>query len=693
MPSAARSDSTLGVSALYARAEPSGRRGDGEPRHPLAPAREVPAPSNAAGGPGAGVAHASDTLPAHAFARIPIHHAAPREVQAHPVVNVPGDRHEQEAERVSEQVMGMGAPMPRPADGASPGAAGSHGGGGRTAPPVVQQTVRSGGQPLDTATRAFMEPRFGHDFGRVRVHADGRAAESARAVSARAYTLGHHVVFAAGQFAPASGAGRRLLAHELTHVVQQEGTGARVQRYESGEHVQLGETDAELTAAITASSAPASGGSAAPATYTVKAGEQLPKLAKRFSVTPQELKAANPGKVRKWAAFDGSGRIIEGFNANETIAIPQKLAGPKTAPVADKSTSFTVNGVVLEYGVGIAMGDFFATPADMAAAKPAEIKAIAELIRRERGGKPVTTEEWEKATGGRYLKLAEANTTHFAPPNASFVAVSAAGTAGPNHKAEWEKHHAAALKASQAGKRDEALMTNAFADHFLTDAFSAGHLANKLDLMERFKGQLTTDAKGEFTATSLAFFDGVAKDAFTGDVKKEFSLYETVEYKGVIFRPNIDSESRFSSLLQAIHQEEPGLLANAVAKGVHDRLNTLPGGLPVENNKGDKWALSGDGTLNTATRDVARRAVAQSQLNVLSSIGSTGSINTAELFKRVWEFTPRPDAAGAKQLVSEINKGTEINSADLRAAMVKLIKENYKLIIAELVKRNKLKKA
>jgi hypothetical protein len=67
-----------------------------------------------------------------------------------------------------------------------------------------------------------MEPRFGHDFSRVRVHTDARAAESAEAVHATAYTVGRDVVFGAGQYAPQSEAGRRLLAHELAHVVQQD---------------------------------------------------------------------------------------------------------------------------------------------------------------------------------------------------------------------------------------------------------------------------------------------------------------------------------------------------------------------------------------------------------------------------------------------------------------------------------------
>lgn len=88
-------------------------------------------------------------------------------------------------------------------------------------PPIVHEVLRSSGQPLDTATRAFMEPRFGHDFSHVRVHTDTKAGESAQSVDALAYTVGHNMVFRAGQYAPHSSSGRRLLAHELAHTLQQ----------------------------------------------------------------------------------------------------------------------------------------------------------------------------------------------------------------------------------------------------------------------------------------------------------------------------------------------------------------------------------------------------------------------------------------------------------------------------------------
>lgn len=88
-------------------------------------------------------------------------------------------------------------------------------------PPIVYEVLRSPGQPLDTKARAFMEPRFGHDFSKVRIHTDTRASESARVVHSLAYTVGRQVVFAAGQYGLGTTSGRQLLAHELTHTIQQ----------------------------------------------------------------------------------------------------------------------------------------------------------------------------------------------------------------------------------------------------------------------------------------------------------------------------------------------------------------------------------------------------------------------------------------------------------------------------------------
>lgn len=189
----------------------------------------------------AGVAAVAPPRFGHDFHQIPIHPSPAGAIQTKLVINKPGDNYEQEADHVVAAIMHM---QPPPLQRAC-----SCGKGGSTyqmeepelapervqakhihatqagetiAPPIVHDGLRSPGQPLDMMTRAFMEPRFGHDFGRVQVHINSHASASARALNAHAYTVKNHIVFGANQYQPSTNAGRQLLAHELTHVVQQQ---------------------------------------------------------------------------------------------------------------------------------------------------------------------------------------------------------------------------------------------------------------------------------------------------------------------------------------------------------------------------------------------------------------------------------------------------------------------------------------
>jgi len=173
-------------------------------------------------------------------------HSTPA-IQTKLTVNQPGDVFEQEADRVADQEMRMAAPgmvqrqnedkLQRKCaeceeEEKKTGLQRKEAGGGPLfAPRSVHNVLNSPGQPLDPGVRAFMEPRFGRSFSDVRVHTDDMAINSARAVNALAYTVGNHVVFRNGLYEPGSQESRRLLAHELTHVVQQGGAAAnQVQR-------------------------------------------------------------------------------------------------------------------------------------------------------------------------------------------------------------------------------------------------------------------------------------------------------------------------------------------------------------------------------------------------------------------------------------------------------------------------------
>ncbi len=200
---------------------------------------------------------ATDQIPAASlnFSRVPLYASSDSVVQAKLTVGSPNDKYEQEADRVAEQVMRM----PAPSETAGAVRWSKTGPQGPSQLPTIQrkctkceeeqklqakeisgttpevapqvaarvQSLQGVGQPLPASARQFFEPRFGRDFSQVRIHTD---AASTQALGARAYTLGRNIVFNTGQYAPETTSGRQLLAHELTHVSQQQPTAILPQR-------------------------------------------------------------------------------------------------------------------------------------------------------------------------------------------------------------------------------------------------------------------------------------------------------------------------------------------------------------------------------------------------------------------------------------------------------------------------------
>ncbi len=149
--------------------------------------------------------------------------------QAKMAVGASNDPLEQEADRIADQV--LTPPKRSTLSGAVPPIQGFTGQPARpaetSAPSSVDHVLASPGSPLNAALQQDMEQRFGYDFSRVRVHSNAAAERSARDVMAHAYTVGHNIVFGAGRFAPGTHEGKRLIAHELAHVVQQSGSAGR----------------------------------------------------------------------------------------------------------------------------------------------------------------------------------------------------------------------------------------------------------------------------------------------------------------------------------------------------------------------------------------------------------------------------------------------------------------------------------
>lgn len=161
-------------------------------------------------------------------------------------------------------------------------------------PSDVHEALRSSSQPLDRITQEYMESRIGLDFSRVRVHTDSRAGDAAEGIGARAFTVGHDIVFGAGEYAPHTESGLRLLAHELTHVVQQR---AAVLRAGAGQGNDAYEQHADEVAALVGQGKPAA------SLLRPAGGRWHSALGPPSALQKQE----DPGKEKQPASYSGPG--------------------------------------------------------------------------------------------------------------------------------------------------------------------------------------------------------------------------------------------------------------------------------------------------------------------------------------------------------------------------------------------------
>lgn len=614
--------------------------------------------------------HKNDTRAQTSPSRQPFRRARPKSVkllhtnhaagdapllQRKPIVGAAHDALEREADHISHRVVhapnshAKNALRPLSASAADPGEA-------LDDATALAVTSPSGGKMLNHRVQQTLESHLGRDLSHVRMHQDPAAHEMAAGLRARAFTHKRHIWLGRGESADDLG----LMAHEVTHVLQQGDSGGRVQRYESGEHAELGRTRDELKALIKS-------------VHVVKAGETAESIAWDNDIEIGELKAVNEGST--WPPKPG-----------QTIRIPlNELAA---AALRGDAMTFTVNNVKLDYGVGMALPDFYETPDEieqvsrmtemaggdslMSQMPEPQLEKLATLIEGERDtGKLVELDEWERVTQGTFYKMATENAPHFAPSEIG---------AKDGNKAAWTNYHMAALNASMDGDKDRAWARNSFADHFLTDAFAAGHLINKSDTMKRLTNKLRKSGNGEYSPAFTAFFNGIAAGIFADPTARAgFAAYETAT--GGL---NLDNTQSLALLLVNIAEERPDLFGNAAALEIHHILNELPGGLWVTNADGKPWQLSGDKTLNPETRDIARKAVAQSQHNVIAVFQRQTTPPYRDMLEKVWRYTPVLTEAGAGMVESTTAYETDITSANVRQKMVDLIVKNHPRIIQEL---------
>lgn len=383
------------------------------------------------------------------------------------------------------------------------------------------------------------------------------------------------------------------------------------------------------------------------------------------------------------------------------------------APKGKRERRLTINKVKLTYGEMIAMGDFFESPDDLkdfASKQPDKFKALLEQVRKEKQffTSPESLPEGERhkvkdkvwqdilkdqPAGKQYLDMAAKNTSHFAPgPSPQHPDV--------DHKHEWWTHHLKAIGLAQSGHVDEAFIENAFGDHFLTDAFSAGHMINKDVVME--KARLRMEAMGG--KYSSDFTDKVAK----GLLEKAPSLndYQIRTESAAFWKDEKDRgwwDMNASSLSKVIFgawadPKTQGKFLSLFARFVHDDLNqlinTTVGGLEVTNGE-ETWKLSGDETLAASvdTLRIGRQAVAQSQQNILKAKAARRKkkLDPQKLAEAVWAYTPHPTPDGQKAVDAAIDMYTNPKRQETVDKFIEISVENLDLSIAELTGLERLR--
>jgi hypothetical protein len=223
--------------------------------------------------------------------------------------------------------------------------------GPAVAPPIVHTVLGGPGAPLDAGVRAAMEPRFGHSFAEVRVHADGAAAESARAVAAHAYTVGPHIAFGAGRYAPGTAAGDRLIAHELAHVVQQRGSSPAIQH-----RLEIGAVDDPAEREAEAAADRVMAGSGVGAGALTAAGPAVRRLA-ATGLDPGSI-AVFRAEIAAYRALAAEGVLL----AEETAVVAGAVAEAEVALVA--TAELAAAGTTMAAGAEVATTTAVALAAD-----------------------------------------------------------------------------------------------------------------------------------------------------------------------------------------------------------------------------------------------------------------------------------------------------------------------------------------
>jgi hypothetical protein len=391
----------------------------------------------------------------------------------------------------------------------------------------------------------------------------------------------------------------------------------------------------------------------------------------------------------------------------------------------------TINGVTMTEGEAITLGDFYLTPARVYEAPKAELEHLVKLIRQDtlykqgvKGATKVKQGEWEAATsahkqGETYKQLAFDNDTHYGPDTRSETErrTDYVMTRGPwasvparkgDHRSEWERYHREATVEARVEALggtttvpEKAVVLNAFASHFLTDAFAAGHLHAKSQIMD-FARRKWLDLGADET-----WFDIIPESSFTVAVAEKLLDHPKAGpklrgYQIRIVQWGDMSVTKLSEMIYGLQDQAPEVFYSMFVGIVHDALNDAiekddKAGLPdimVTNERGDgPWSLPGDGNLakSPETIRIAKAAVEESYRNLELAVSDPRGFDVEKAVKRVWAYAPRPTPQAALLIGKVIADYADVSEPKTQQAAADYLIDNIDDVIDGLLKRNRIR--
>lgn len=368
-----------------------------------------------------------------------------------------------------------------------------------------------------------------------------------------------------------------------------------------------------------------------------------------------------------------------------------------------------------------ALADLYASPEDLWNADAVEVEKLKVLINRQMANPASVQEsEWDDATGGRYNRLNLRNAAHFGARNKALIDPGGVADSGLDNRAYFIRYYMQTIVAAQTAHGqsiglpvpsekdkwlDRAAITAGFAEHFLMDAFSAGHLFNKTDFITVLKKNLdalSDDDRGKLLGS-------VAKTVLADASSKALlGSYELTDRNipwylggGWTGHPNLDSEAVFTGLLKHLYDDTEGRQAvySALVKVVHDALshhsnadNSI--GVEVENDFG-KWIMSGDKTLASSpkTQEMIDKALEafRHAMEPYRNGPVTGTNPAAEATAIIKAHFPRPTDATVKLISSLVTTTTDAAQGTINA-LVDVMKKELPSILSALKDRGEIRK-